>query len=64
MEIEDNGRGFETNPRPNAGGGFGLMGLKERAKQLGGCLSVTSSPTKGTTVRVSNVPYHMAAAEG
>jgi len=34
-------------------GGMGLVGMQERAKQLGGSLTVTSAPGGGTTVRAS-----------
>lgn len=50
--IEDDGRGFAAaggaaGPRP----GFGLTGLAERARILGGALSVDSAPGRGTAVR-------------
>jgi signal transduction histidine kinase/streptogramin lyase len=53
VAIEDNGKGFVT-----AGGaakrraGFGLTGLSERARILGGTLTVESAPGRGTTVRL------------
>ena len=52
VAIEDNGKGFapagETGKRS---GGFGLTGLSERARILGGTLAVESAPGRGTTVR-------------
>lgn len=63
LEIEDNGHGFDAGtPRPPSRG-FGLTGMEERAKQLGGQLSITSSPTGGTIVRVAGLPYRLAPAE-
>lgn len=52
VAIEDNGKGFaaasETTKRR---AGFGLTGLSERARILGGTLTVESAPGRGTTVR-------------
>ncbi len=62
IEIEDNGRGFDTNPRARSSG-FGLLGLKERAKQMGGYLSISSSPTTGTTIRIAGIPYRFAESK-
>jgi signal transduction histidine kinase len=51
--IIDDGCGFDpTNPRPSAGG-FGLMGMKERAVGLNSELKVRSVPNQGTEVNVS-----------
>lgn len=60
LEIDDNGRGFDTDFRPRMGGGFGIIGVKERVKQLGGHFSIASSPTTGTSIRISNIPYRVA----
>jgi two-component system NarL family sensor kinase len=50
LTVEDDGRGFE--PGGDSGGGrrFGLVGLAERARLLGGVLSVSSAPEAGTRV--------------
>jgi signal transduction histidine kinase len=53
--IRDNGKGFSLDamkqePRPK--GGFGLLGLVERAKLLGGQARIDSTPGVGTTVLV------------
>jgi signal transduction histidine kinase len=51
--VEDNGCGFEANdPTRPRNGHFGLLGIGERAKRLGGKLSITTCPGKGTTVSV------------
>jgi signal transduction histidine kinase len=53
LRIEDNGKGF--NPEDHIGpheGHFGLLGVSERTKRLGGRVSVTSAPGKGTTLCV------------
>jgi len=54
VTIRDNGRGFGTD---GAGGqqrrrGFGLHGIEERARMLGGHATVQSAPGQGTTVQV------------
>jgi signal transduction histidine kinase len=52
LTIEDNGRGFtpdERSPQPSRSG-FGLTGMGERARLLGGELKVRSIQGKGTTV--------------
>jgi signal transduction histidine kinase len=47
LEVCDDGRGAVA-----AGGGFGLIGLRERAERLGGRLDLDSAPGAGTTLRV------------
>jgi signal transduction histidine kinase len=52
LTIQDNGRGFtpdERGPVPSRSG-FGLTGMGERAKLLGGEFKVRSTQGKGTTV--------------
>jgi signal transduction histidine kinase len=53
LDVKDNGRGFtpENCAGPNDGH-FGLLGISERAKRLGGQLQITSAPGTGTVVRV------------
>ena len=52
LTIEDNGRGFTPDERSplTSRSGFGLTGMGERARLLGGELKVRSSAGKGTTV--------------
>ena len=51
LMISDNGIGFETTDATLAAKGhFGLQGMRERAKQIGGTLDVKSSSETGTTV--------------
>jgi signal transduction histidine kinase len=53
LEIRDNGKGFtpENCPGPEDGH-FGLLGMSERAKRLGGQITITSAPANGTIIRV------------
>jgi ligand-binding sensor domain-containing protein/signal transduction histidine kinase len=51
LTISDNGIGFQATDTTLAGKGhFGLQGMRERAKQINGTLSVNSSSEIGTTV--------------
>lgn len=47
LMIRDNGRGLLMA----GGAGMGLLGMNERASELGGHLHVESKPGRGTTVR-------------
>jgi PAS domain S-box-containing protein len=48
LELCDNGQGFVVDCVN--GRGIGLIGMKERAQQIGATLAVTSKPGKGTTI--------------
>ena len=48
LEFCDNGKGFVVD-RAN-GGGIGLIGMRERAEQIGATLGVTSKPGRGTKI--------------
>jgi ligand-binding sensor domain-containing protein/signal transduction histidine kinase len=58
LSVEDNGRGFAGEPlsiqqkRSGQDGHFGLTGMKERAQQIGGTLTVNSREGQGTRVCV------------
>lgn len=51
IAIEDNGYGFETDST-DQDSGFGIMGMKERAKQCEGTVYIRSVPGKGTRVQI------------
>lgn len=51
LEIEDDGAGFD--PQTVSAERFGLIGLSERAKLLGGKLTINSAPGHGTRVLIS-----------
>jgi signal transduction histidine kinase len=51
MEIKDNGEGFDR-AAIQGHGGLGMHGMAERAAQVGGELTVESTPGRGTVVRV------------
>ena len=50
LSVEDDGRGFEAVDA--SGDHYGLVGLNERARMIGGRLEVRSSPGEGTRVEV------------
>lgn len=55
LAIEDNGEGFTLPPRWiefARKGHLGIVGMSERANEVGGTLEIDSHPGKGTTVRV------------
>ncbi|MGB9181726.1 MAG: two-component regulator propeller domain-containing protein, partial [Pyrinomonadaceae bacterium] len=53
LSVRDNGRGFDYQQQNGEGTGhFGLVGMRERAEQIGGTLSVRSSKDEGTEVLV------------
>jgi len=53
--LEDNGRGFDLtdlHDSPAGGKGIGLTTLEERARLLGGSLSIASKPGQGTRMNL------------
>lgn len=53
LRIEDDGTGFIYNQSPVPGDNhFGLLGMSERTKRLGGSFSVRSKPGAGTCITV------------
>jgi signal transduction histidine kinase len=50
LSVGDDGIGFDPSERD--GGGFGLTSMRERARALGGDLSISSAPGAGTTIEV------------
>jgi PAS domain S-box-containing protein len=52
LTIRDNGAGFDAEAVKAAAGGLGLASMKERARAVGGRLTVHSAPGAGTTVTV------------
>ncbi len=49
LRVADDGRGFATDDvQPTSEGGFGLTGMRERARLAGGTLELESAPGWGT----------------
>ena len=57
LTIVDNGIGFDSTRKARVDS-FGLLGMKERAYLLDGEVSITSTPGKGTAVKLV-IPYEM-----
>jgi signal transduction histidine kinase len=56
LSIRDDGHGFDDQATGNGRAGhFGLVGMRERAEQIGGSLSIHSTEGSGTEV-VADVP--------
>ena len=50
LTISDDGRGFDPDTVRRAGRHLGLVSMRDRAAGIGGRLTVTSSPGRGTTI--------------
>ena len=50
LEVRDDGRGFD--PLANRRKSFGLAGMEERVRMLGGQIEIVSSPGSGTGIKV------------
>lgn len=51
VRVKDNGKGFDADniiKTKKAGGGFGLLNMKERAELIGGKVEILSTPGHGT----------------
>jgi signal transduction histidine kinase len=55
LSVRDDGRGFSPRKLRSDGLSHGVVGMRERAKLLGGRLQISSAPGKGTRV-VARVP--------
>ncbi len=53
IEIQDDGQGFDPACNTARAGHYGLLGLHERARMVGGEFSIESAPGKGTLLRLS-----------
>jgi signal transduction histidine kinase len=51
LEVEDRGRGFDAG-RPRAGGGLGVVTMRERASLIGGSIAFVDAAEGGTLVRL------------
>jgi signal transduction histidine kinase len=61
IEVRDDGCGF--TPAGAGVGSFGLQSMRSRATQLGGRLTITSGPGRGTAVHVE-VPARPNHSQG
>jgi signal transduction histidine kinase len=50
LEVRDNGKGFDTEAKPE--GHYGLISMRERAERCGATFEVEGQPGRGTLIRV------------
>jgi signal transduction histidine kinase len=50
LEVEDRGRGFHPDAALDNRGHLGLTGMRERAREIGWSISVSSRPGQGTRI--------------
>src|SRR4029077_15436909 len=64
VEIRDDGVGIAASvlAQGSREGHFGLIGMRERAKRIGGALAIDSGAGKGTDV-ILTLPARLAYAE-
>lgn len=61
FSVTDNGCGFDPDDHPGVmEGHFGLQGVEERLDQIGGTLTIESTPGKGARI-VGSIPAHPPA---
>jgi len=53
LSIRDRGRGFVSDPTRPGDSHFGLIGMRERARQIGGVLTIATAEGSGTEVTVT-----------
>ena len=56
LSVSDNGRGFDPQQQI-ADGHFGLLGMRERADQINGTLTIESANERGTQIAI-DVPLN------
>ena len=59
VTVSDNGKGLLPDPHRRS---LGLVGMRERARQLGGSVTVTNGPSGGALVEM-RVPLHLQMVE-
>jgi len=52
LQLSDDGKGISSEVLSN-NLSFGIMGMQERAKQLGGIFEIKGMPEQGTTIKVT-----------
>jgi two-component system, NarL family, sensor histidine kinase UhpB len=53
VDVSDDGMGFQNSD----GGGFGLLGMRERVRSLGGTLSARNRPDRSGVIVSARLPY-------
>ena len=52
LDVEDHGRGFDSERQRPAGGGLGVVTMRERAALIGGTIAFLKPPEGGTLVKL------------
>jgi signal transduction histidine kinase len=52
LRVTDDGRGFDPAARAVRSRRLGLTSMNERAASVGGSLTITSAPGRGTTIEL------------
>lgn len=53
LSVKDDGHGFDPKKPPASDGGFGLIGMRERATELRAQLQILSAPNQGAEIVLS-----------
>ncbi|WP_182928819.1 sensor histidine kinase [Priestia filamentosa] len=59
ISVKDDGIGFNTDMKINKDGHYGLLGIQERVRIIGGKVDIDSKKDKGTNVQI-NIPLQGA----
>ncbi|MGG1324037.1 sensor histidine kinase [Priestia megaterium] len=59
VSVKDDGIGFNTDMKINNGNHYGLLGIQERVRIIGGKVDIDSEENKGTNVQI-NIPLQGA----
>jgi signal transduction histidine kinase len=63
VRVRDDGRGFDPAQTSVSGNGhYGLVGMRERVKRIGGTLSLNSRPGEGTVLTI-DIPRRTPVGE-
>jgi len=62
LRVRDNGNGWDGAPRDSTRRSFGLLGIRERTRLLGGSLVLTHAPGQGFELCL-RFPVHVTEAE-
>jgi NarL family two-component system sensor histidine kinase YdfH len=62
LVVQDDGIGFNTDTIGQLSGHYGLVGIRERVRLLGGEVDIRSGPGEGTTIEVT-VPGRKGESE-
>ncbi|WP_283657893.1 sensor histidine kinase [Paenibacillus sp. RC343] len=57
IEVRDDGKGFNPDIIARQAGHYGLIGIHERVRLLGGTININSTVREGTSIKVEAPPY-------